>query len=65
MRRQLIAQKLVDAQTPGFQGRVRSFRGSVAACAFTEDALNETDALDSNIDQPEFVDGGQHHGQIQ
>ena len=58
MRRQLIAQKLVDAQTPGFQAEFDPEEAELLG-AFTEDALNETDALDSSIDQPEFVDGGQ------
>mgnify|MGYP000904119332 CR=1 FL=1 len=58
MRRQVIAQKLVDAQTPGFQAEFAPDEAELLG-AFKEDALNETDALDSSIDQPESTDGGQ------
>jgi len=58
MKLQLIAQKLVDAQTPGFQAEFDPDE-AVLFGAFKEDALSETDALDSSIDQPDSVDGGQ------
>ncbi|MCB1934713.1 MAG: conjugal transfer protein TraD [Nitrosomonas sp.] len=58
IRRQVIAQKLIDAQTPGFQAEFDPDEAELLG-AFTEDALSETEALDSSIDQPELVDGGQ------
>ena len=58
MRRQVIAQKLVDAQTPGFQAEFDPDEAELLG-AFKEDALSEVEALDSNIDQPDYVDGGQ------
>ena len=57
MKRQVLAQKLVDAQTPGFQAEFDPDEAELLG-AFTEDALNEADALDSSIDQPDSVDGG-------
>ncbi|MCP5276649.1 MAG: conjugal transfer protein TraD [Burkholderiales bacterium] len=53
-----MAQKLVDAQTPGFQAEFDPDEAELLG-AFKEDALSETDALDSSIDQPESNDGGQ------
>ena len=58
IRRQVIAQKLIDAQTPGFQAEFDPDEAELLG-AFKEDALSETDALDSSIDQPESNDGGQ------
>jgi len=58
MKRQLIAQKLVDAQTPGFQAEFDPDEAELLG-AFTEDGLSELEALDSSIDQPDSVDGGQ------
>lgn len=58
MRRQVIALKLFDAQTPGFQAEFDPDEAELLG-AFKEDALNETDALDSSIDQPESTEGGQ------
>ena len=58
MRRQVLAQKLVDAQTPGFQAEFDPDEAELLG-AFKEDALSEVEALDSSIDQPETVDGGQ------
>lgn len=58
MRRQVVTQKLVDAQTPGFQAEFDPEEAELLG-AFREDALSETDALDSSIDQPESRDGGQ------
>lgn len=58
MKRQLIAQKLVDAQTPGFQAEFDPDEAELLG-AFTEDALSEIDAQESSIDQPESTDGGQ------
>ncbi len=58
MRRQVITQKLVDAQTPGFQAEFDPDEAELLG-AFTEDALSEVEALDSSIDQPDSVGGGQ------
>ena len=58
IRHQVIAQKLVDAQTPGFQAEFDPDEAELLG-AFAEDALNEVEALDSSIDQPESTDGGQ------
>ena len=58
IRRQVIAQKLIDAQTPGFQAEFDPDEAELLG-AFTEDALSETEALDSSIDQPDSVNGGQ------
>ncbi|MCP5303768.1 MAG: hypothetical protein H7A03_11625, partial [Pseudomonadales bacterium] len=58
MKRQVIAQKLVDAQTPGFQAEFDPDEAELLG-AFKEDALSETDAQESSIDQPESTDGGQ------
>ncbi len=58
MKQQVIAQKLVDAQTPGFQAEFDPDDAELLG-AFREDALSELEALDSSIDQPESADGGQ------
>lgn len=58
IRCQVIAQKLVDAQTPGFQAEFDPDEAELLG-AFKEDALSEVEALDSSIDQPESTDGGQ------
>ena len=58
IRRQVIAQKLIDAQTPGFQAEFDPDEAELLG-AFKEDALNEFEALDSSIDQPDSVNGGQ------
>ena len=54
----VIAQKLVDAQTPGFQAEFDPDEAEMLG-AFKEDALSESEALDSSIDQPDSVDGEQ------
>lgn len=56
-RRQVIDHKLIDAQTPGFQAEFDPDEAEMLG-AFREDALNETDALDSSIDQLESAEGG-------
>ncbi|MCP5275239.1 MAG: conjugal transfer protein TraD [Burkholderiales bacterium] len=58
MKRQLIAQKLTDAQTLGFQAEFDPDEAELLG-AFEEDALSEFEALDSSIDQPDSVAGGQ------
>ncbi|SET69780.1 hypothetical protein SAMN05216326_1703 [Nitrosomonas marina] len=58
MKHQLIAQKLVDAQIPGFQAEFDPEEAGLLG-AFKEDTLSEVEALDSSIDQPESTDGGQ------
>ncbi|SEN34878.1 hypothetical protein [Nitrosomonas marina] len=58
MRRQVVAQKLIDTHTPGFQAEFDPDEAELLG-AFKEDALSENDALDSSIDQPHSVDGGQ------
>ena len=58
VRRQVMAQKLVDAQTPGFQAEFDPDEAELLG-AFKEDALSEVEALDSSIDQSESTDGGQ------
>lgn len=58
VQRQVIAQKLADAQTPGFQTEFDPDEAELLG-AFKEDALNETDAQESSIDQPQSTDGGQ------
>ncbi|SFK88922.1 hypothetical protein SAMN05216302_101943 [Nitrosomonas aestuarii] len=57
MRRQVIALKLFDAQTPGFQTEFDPDEAELLG-AFREEALSETDALDSSIDQLESAEGG-------
>ncbi|MCW5608875.1 MAG: hypothetical protein KIT26_12625 [Nitrosomonas sp.] len=58
VQRQVMAQKLFDAQTPGFQAEFDPDEAELLG-AFKEDALSEVEALDSSIDQPESTDGGQ------
>jgi len=58
MNSQVITQKLFDAQTPGFQAEFDPDEAELLG-AFKEDALSEVEALDSSIDQPDSVDGGQ------
>ena len=57
MQPQVIALKLFDAQTPGFQAEFDPDEAELLG-AFREDALSETDALDSSVDQPESAEGG-------
>ena len=57
MQRQVIALKLFDAQTPGFQAEFDPDEAELLG-AFREDALSETDALDSSIDQSGSAEGG-------
>ncbi len=54
IRSQVIQQKLLDAQTPGFQAEFDPDEADLLG-AFKEDALSEADALDSSIDHS---DGG-------
>ena len=49
---------LIPAQTPGFQAEFDPDEAELLG-AFMEEALSETDALDSSIDQPESAEGGQ------
>lgn len=53
---QVILDKLLDAQTPGFQAEFDPDEAEKLG-AFFEDALSETDAMDSSIDLSQ--DGGQ------
>ncbi|PTN12445.1 conjugal transfer protein TraD [Nitrosomonas aestuarii] len=53
----VVLEKLVDAQTPGFQAEFDPDEAQLLG-AFFEDALSETDALESCIDQPQFTAGG-------
>ena len=46
---QVIKEKLLDAETPGFQAEFDPLEAERLG-AFTEDALSEQDALDSTID---------------
>ncbi len=46
---EVIHQKLLDAQTPGFKAEFEPFEAEMLG-AFAEDALNEKDALESVID---------------
>ena len=57
LHRQVIALKLFDAQTPEFQAEFDPDEAELLG-AFREEALSETDALDSSIDQPESAEGG-------
>lgn len=57
IRRQVIALKLFDAQTPGFQAEFDPDEAELLG-AFSEEALSETDALDSSIDQSGSAEGG-------
>ncbi len=46
---QVVDEKLIDAQTPGFQAEFSAREAEIAG-AFEEDALSEEDALDSTSD---------------
>ena len=50
----LIREKLIDAQTPGYQAEFDPIEAE-AAGAFPEDALSEADALASTHDYLHFV----------
>jgi len=52
---EIIQEKLLDAEIPGFQAEFDPLEAERLG-AFTEDALNEQDALDSTIDQTAEVD---------
>ena len=58
VQRQVIEQKMADAQTPGFQAEFDPDEAELLG-AFKEDALSELEALDSSIDHPDSVDEGQ------
>lgn len=47
--KEILQQKLLDAQIPGFKAQFEPQEAEMLG-AFTEDALNEKDALDSAID---------------
>ena len=49
MNKEILQQKLLDAQIPGFKAQFDPQEAEMLG-AFTEDALNEKDALDSAID---------------
>jgi len=46
---EILNQKLLDAQTPGFKAQFEPMEAEMLG-AFTEDALNQKDALESVID---------------
>ena len=46
---EIIQEKLLDAEIPGFQAEFDPLEAEILG-AFTEDALNEQDALESTID---------------
>lgn len=50
----LVREKLIDAQTPGYQAEFDPIEAE-AAGAFAEDALSEADALASTHDYRHFV----------
>ena len=52
---QVIQEKLLDAEIPGFQAEFDPLEAERLG-AFTEDALSEQDALDSGIDHTAEVD---------
>ena len=52
---QVIQEKLLDAEIPGFQAEFDPLEAERLG-AFKEDALTEQDALDSTIDYVEEVD---------
>ena len=52
---EIIQEKLLDAEIPGFQAEFDPLEAERLG-AFTEDALNEQDALDSTIDQTAEVE---------
>jgi hypothetical protein len=47
--KEILQQKLLDAQIPGFKAQFEPHEAEMLG-AFTEDALNEHDALESVID---------------
>lgn len=47
--KEILQQKLLDAQIPGFKAQFEPFEAEMLG-AFTEDAINEKDALESVID---------------
>ena len=52
---EVITDKLLDAEIPGFQAEFDPLEAQMLG-AFTEDALNEQDALDSTIDHTAEVE---------
>ena len=52
---QVIQEKLLDAEIPGFQAEFDPFEAERLG-AFKEDALSEKDALDSTIDHTAEVE---------
>ncbi|QOJ24439.1 MAG: conjugal transfer protein TraD [Gammaproteobacteria bacterium] len=52
---EIIQEKLLDAEIPGFQAEFDPLEAERLG-AFAEDALNEQDALESNIDHTAEVD---------
>ena len=52
---QVIQEKLLDAEIPGFQAEFDPIEAQMLG-AFKEDALSEQDALDSSIDHAAEVD---------
>lgn len=52
---EIIQEKLLDAETPGFQAEFDPLEAERLG-AFTEDALSEEDALDSVINQTAEVE---------
>jgi hypothetical protein len=48
---ELVHEKLIDAQAPGFQAQFEADEAELAG-AFFEDALTEDDALESAVDVP-------------
>jgi hypothetical protein len=53
-----LREKLADAETPGFQAEFDPDEAARAG-AFVEDALSETDALDTAIDLTDAQSGDQ------
>ena len=53
--REIIQEKLLDAEIPGFQAEFDPLEAERLG-AFTEDALSEEDALDSAIDHATEVE---------
>ncbi|MBL0011374.1 MAG: conjugal transfer protein TraD [Nitrosomonas sp.] len=53
--KEIIQEKLLDAEIPGFQAEFDPLEAEILG-AFTEDALNEQDALESTIDHTAEVD---------
>ena len=52
---EVITDKLLDAEIPGFQAEFDPVEAQILG-AFTEDALSEQDALDSTIDHATEVE---------